>query len=159
MLAQETKQEEKELFRSRLQSLYDSVREWVRARYANARIREFTVTLNEEAVGRYDVAGIEIELPGAGRVRMEPRAMFALGARGWVDVRGPVGREILVWVSRNGPHIRMAEGDVGPDLNQVTKPIYPDVDDGWAWAPAVRGRLLHLTEEVFWGKLIATLSP
>ena len=77
MLAQDTRQQETELFHSRLQSLYDSVREWARARHADARIGEFTVTLNEEAVGRYDAAGIEVELPGAGRVRMKPRAMPA----------------------------------------------------------------------------------
>ena len=151
-------QKEIDQYLSRLDDLYASVKDWLLVCEPQARLRETTVELAEKLTGPYKAKSLEIGRPGKTAVRLVPRGMFMVGAHGRVDARSRLGREILVWVETGGPHIHMHVKEGDRTLEQVTRPLYTKVEEGWAWADEQRLSLLHLTERVFRDNVMASLS-
>lgn len=151
-------QEEIDQYLSRLRDLYASVKEWVRADEPQATFAETSVDLAEEFTGPYKAGSLEIARPGGIAVRLIPRGIFMVGAHGRVDARSRLGREILVWVETDSSHIHVRVGQGDRTLEQVTRPLYAEVEEGWAWADEQGCSLLHLTGEVFQGRVMGSLS-
>lgn len=153
-------QEEIARYERRLEELYDSVIAWVREEVPDAEVSDTTpVELNEQATGPYKVKSLEIAMPGRVPIRLVPRGIFVLGARGRVDVRSRLGREILYWVDYGGVSDSTSSA-VSSDstLDRITRPVYPDVEEGWAWGDESRRRLVHLDENVFRNNVLNSLS-
>jgi len=152
-------QKEVEQYRSRLGDLYSTIKRWLQTREPDAALSESRVDLVEEAAGPYHVKSLELARPGKPAIRFIPRGIFVVGAHGRVDAHSRLGREILVWVAKGGPALRTEVSVAGQkEIEQITRSLYPGVDEGWAWADEQHQKLSHLTEEVFWDKIIASLS-
>jgi len=150
--------EEVATYRSRLDDLYGRVRTWIRSRQRDASFSETVVELAEEATGPYKAKSLEIARPGKPSIRLVPRGIFMVGAHGRVDARSRLGREMLVWVEKGGPHVEIEESPGDVPWGRVIQPVYPVVEEGWVWCDEEQGRILPLTEEVFWTRVVPPLS-
>lgn len=150
--------EEIDQYLSRLRDLYASVKSWVRQSEPQAQFTQALVDLAEEFTGPYKAESLEVARPGRVAVRLIPRGIFMVGAHGRVDVRSRLGREILVWVETDSSHIHVRVGQGDRTLEHVTRPLYAGVEEGWAWANEQDCSLLHLTAEVFQGRVMSSLS-
>lgn len=158
MLDNAQRQKEIEQYHGRLDELYRSVADWVRSREPSAKFTETVVELAEQSIGAYKAKSFEIARPGKTAIRLIPKGIFIIGAHGRVDATSRLGREILVWTEKGGPHISTTIKEGARVLEQVTRPLYRNVEEGWAWGDERRRRLLHLTEDVFWNSVVASLS-
>lgn len=148
MLTADRAAEEVELFTRRLGELYVQVREWASAREPATTFTYGTVTRDEESAGVFTVRSMAVHLPGRPPLRLEPAALFNLGARGQVQVSGWWWHEPLYWVT--GDEANEAGNETDEDEMLVSRPAYPNVPRGWVWADPWNNRLVPLTEAVFW---------
>jgi hypothetical protein len=147
-----------ELYLARLETLYGCVERWVRSREPATRFTRTDVELSEEFTGPYKAKSLEIARAGRTAIRLIPRGIFMVGAHGRVDARSRLGREILVWVEKSGPDMRISLEEGGKLVEDVFQPLYPGVEEGWAWGDEQRRGLLHLSEDVFWTNVVVPLS-
>lgn len=143
---------------TRVQQLYGDVREWLSAEDARATFRDGEVALNEELVGRYNAQRLEATCSTGLKLTFVPRGLCVVGARGRVDVTGPLGREILVWVEEGGPALGFREGDEGAIEMVSGRAMYPGLPEGWAWEDIAGGRLRHVDRDVFLDQVVRSLS-
>jgi hypothetical protein len=145
-------------YRRNLDELYDGIRGWVVKRYPNATFRQTPVDLSEEATGVYQVQSLDVVIPGLPAVRLIPRGIFMVGAHGRIDVRSRLGREVLVWLETGGPALRVGirSGDEAEQM--ISRPLFPNISEGWAWSDSKRNEVQHLDEDVFWNRLVGPLT-
>jgi len=143
---------------ARVEQLYANVREWLAAQDARAAFQDGEVALNEELVGRYKAARLKVTCSDGLRLTFVPKGLCVVGARGRVDVMGPLGREILVWVERGGPALGFRESDGGSVEMVSGRPMYPGLPEGWAWEDIAGTRLRHLDRDVFLNHVVRSLS-
>ena len=79
--------------------------------------------------------------------------------RGWVDVTSRLGWEMLHWVEGDGPYPQGSGTPQDEREMMVGRPIYPGVPQGWVWPDRHLNRLLPLTEQVFWDRVMGRLLP
>ena len=135
----------------RIERLYSDVRNWMAALEPSAQFSETPIELVEEATGPYQAKSLEIARPSRPALRLIPQGRYVIGAEGRVDVRGRLGREILMWVRAGGPAVgfRSSPGN-GKILEElIGPPMFPGIAEGWAWSDEDRGELKHLDKDVF----------
>lgn len=142
----------------RLEDLYCQVREWLEAEEPTPTFRLSDVALNEELVGRYKAKRLEVTRSDGLKVTFLPKGLCVVGARGRVDVAGPLGPEILVWVEEGGPALGFREGDEGSIEMVSGRPMYPGLAEGWAWVDNAGTRLRHFDRDVFLERVVRSLS-
>src|SRR5437016_9153408 len=86
-------------------------------------VRASLVQIEEELTGPYAVPSLEVSIPTKTDIRLVPKGIYLIGAKGRVDARSRLGTEILVWVEEGGPALRMAVA--GDDVAPVTRPVFP----------------------------------
>ena len=69
--------------------------------------------------------------------------------RGRADARSRLGTQVLVWAQAGGPTLRIAVSDDDNEIETSTRPVFAGVPEGWAWTDNRKGKLVHLTEQVF----------
>ena len=149
--------EEVDGYRRRVDELYAELMGWITERQPDALFHHTPVELSEEATGVYQLQSLEVVLPGLPLVRFIPRGMFLVGARGRVDVRSRLGREVLLWVEAGGQELSTETN--GDEIEQVIgRPIFRDVKEGWAWTDSRRGNVLSLGPEVLWDRILVPLT-
>ena len=146
---------EADQYRRHLDELYDSVCRWVAGRYPKASFSHTPVHLSEEAIGVYQVESLDVAVPGLPAVRFVPRGIFMVGAHGRVDVRSRLGREVLMWVEPSGSAIG---NGISLEEEMITRPLFANVAEGWAWSDSTRNEIQHLDENVFWTRLYGPLT-
>ncbi|HEY2589850.1 MAG TPA: hypothetical protein VGI81_29165 [Tepidisphaeraceae bacterium] len=150
--------EEVDGFRRRVEDLYAKVQRWITARRPDAEFHRTQVELSEEATGVYQLDSLDVALPGLPSLRFVPRGIFMVGAHGRVDVRSRLGREVLVWLEAGEPSLATSEA-AGDDAERIiSRPIFRDVAEGWAWTDSKRGRVLPLAPEVLWDLVLEPLT-
>jgi hypothetical protein len=158
MLTAVRAQQEIDDYRHRVDALYDNLRAWIVARVPGAVFRQTTVQMNEEATGPYELESLDVTLPGFPAVRFVPRGIFMVGARGRVDVRSRLGRQALVWLEAGGPALTAA---VNPDQETemvISRPLFPNADEGWAWSDPKRTEVQPLSSDVLWDHILTPLT-
>jgi hypothetical protein len=145
-------------YRRHLVELYDEVRRWVANRYPTASFGHSGVDLSEEATGVYQVQSLDVSLPGLPALRFVPRGIFMVGAHGRVDVRSRLGREVLVWLEPGGPAIRFSTRSGDEAERVISRSLFPNISEGWAWSDYKRNEAKHLDEDVFWNRLLGPLT-
>ena len=159
MVSQDKTAEDVRRYASRLRELYDQVKQWIAESEPDARFSESAVQQNEEISGPYTVASLEVGRKAGPALRFVPRGMYMIGAQGRVDVKSRLGSETLVWVAAGGPaiHFRITVGGV-TEPEVAGRPLFPDVEEGWAWVDPGRRRLLHLDGEVFRTQILESIG-
>ncbi len=159
MLTADLATEQVQVYRDRLNELYCQVRGWVADRRPGTTFSESTVALSEESTGAYGAVSLDFVYADAGGIRLIPRGIFMVGAQGRVDVRSKLGRQMLVWVRSEGPSVTTAVADSASTSDEIaiSRPLFPDVPQGWAWTDDRRNRLVHLNEAIFWDHVMASL--
>ena len=158
MLTADQTHAEVDRYHGRLVDLYDEVRRWVANRSPNATFSQTRVDLSEEATGVYQVESLDIALPGLPAIRFVPRGIFMVGAHGRVDVRSRLGREVLVWLEPGGPAIQISTGLGDEAEHVISRSLFPNISEGWAWSDSKRNEAKHLDEDVFWDRLLRPLT-
>jgi hypothetical protein len=156
MLTAVRAQQEIDDYRHRVDALYDNVRVWILARLPGAVFHQTPVQMNEESTGPYELESLDVSFPGLPAVRFVPRGRFMVGARGRVDVRSRLGRQALVWLEADGPALT-----VSPDLETemvISRPLFPNADEGWAWSDPKRTAVRRLTSDVLWDHILTPLT-
>ena len=151
MLTADRAAEEVAHFTRRLDELYARVRGWASARDPAATFTYGTVTRDEESTGVFTVRSMTVHLPGRPPLRLEPAALFNLGARGQVQVSGWWWHEPLYWVT--GDEANDPGNEADEDEMLVSRPAYPNVPRGWVWLDAGRRTAVPLTAEAFWDRV------
>ena len=59
-------------------------------------VEHYNVTRNEQLVGNYEVPALKVISPNGNTVRIEPKALWIVGANGRVDIERPPRKEMLV---------------------------------------------------------------
>lgn len=147
-----------ELFTQRLDELYDLVEKAVLSEYSTAIITRTTpVVINEELTGIYTVKSLEVAIPNKPAIRFVPKGIYNIGARGRVDARSRLGKEVLVWVETGGPSVKVSIQEGEQEIESATRPVFSDVSEGWAWTDNQRTQLVHLTDQVFLARVLPEL--
>lgn len=142
----------------RVESLYESIREWMRQEDPEVEFTERDVTLNEELAGRYRAKTLKVLRPGRPAMAFVPRGVYMVAARGRVDVLSALGSEILVWVEAGGSAVAVRESGGAGTVSSSVRSLFPRVTAGWAWVNDTKTRLEHLTREVFLQRIAGPLS-
>lgn len=151
--------DEIELYRRRVAALYELVSKAVIEAEPSASVRRGPVVhLDEQLTGPYSVETLEVAIPGMPEIRLIPRGIYFIGARGSVDARSTLGRQHLVWVESEDdvPDTSAYNGDA--DIEIATRPVFPNVPEGWAWADERGVRLMPLTDRVFLDHVLPELA-
>ncbi|MBM4037006.1 MAG: hypothetical protein FJ290_00710 [Planctomycetes bacterium] len=141
----------------RVEELYANVREWM-SDEPGVEFSEGKTRLNEEYTGPYAAKVLKVKLNGGKALSFVPKGAYFIGARGHLDVSGPLWRETLVWVDEDGPAIAFKETAEGQVEVLQGRPMYPGVPRGWAWVDNSHRRLVHLDRKVFFRKLLRALT-
>jgi len=158
MLAATRINEEVNAYRGRVDGLYEDIRHWIAERRPDAVFSEMQVELSQEPTGVYNLRSLDVSVPGLPAVRFVPRGIFMVGARGRVDVRSRLGREVLVWVEAGGPVVKTTES-LGTELEtEISRPLFSNVAEGWAWSDSGRSQILALGPEVLWDRVLRPLT-
>ena len=145
------------LYQEKVRELYRQIGEAVRQHYPGAVVQSAPeVTIDEELTGPYSIEGLEIIMPDKSSIRLVPVGIYNIGARGRVDAHGPLSAEVLVWVQAGGPEIRSELKEKEDIIDAATRPVFPDVPEGWAWSD--RDSLIPLTREIISERLIPELT-
>ena len=158
MLTTARAQQEVVDYRQRVDDLYDNVQAWVVARLPAAQFHRTRVPLNEEATGPYEVESLEVSLPGLPAVRLVPRGIFMVGARGRVDVRSRLGRQALVWIEAGGPALTATVNPGQETETVISRPLFGNVAEGWSWSDPKRTELLPLSSDVLWEHVLTPIT-
>jgi hypothetical protein len=158
MLALTRINEEVGCYHSRVDSLYQDIRRWIIERSPGAVFAQTQVELSEEPTGAYKLQSLEVSLPGLPAVRFVPRGIFMVGAHGRVDVRSRLGREVLVWVEEGGPVLNVTEDFAIEPEAVISRPLFSNVGEGWAWSDFRRNQILPLDAEVLWDRVLKPLT-
>ncbi len=150
--------EEVDGYRHRVEGLYDDVRGWISERRPEASFAQTQVELAEEATGVYKLQSLDVSLPGLPAVRFVPRGIFMVGAHGRVDVRSRLGREVLVWVEAGGPVLTIAESAGREPEAEISRPLFRNVAEGWAWSDSKRSQVQALSPEILWDRVFGPLT-
>ena len=107
-----------------------------------------TKQINEEYIGIYDVASLEIQI-GAIKVRFDPIGTLVFGAKGRVDIHGPHGtvKFVLVPKTASSPMIRVIIQEAPVEVKDELEPV-----EEWAWkrrTPPPNIKYIELEEESF----------
>lgn len=145
-------------YRQRLEALYDLVERAVRTVDPTSRVvRTSEVTIDEQSTGPYTVPSLELDIPGRPEVRLVPKGIYNIGARGRADARSRLGTQVLVWVEGGGPRVKGAARVGEDEIETSTRPVFADVPEGWAWTDNRRVALVHLTEQVLIDQVLPEL--
>ena len=158
MLTAVRAQEEIEDYRHRVEALYDTVRRAIVARSPGAAFHQTQVQLNEEATGPYELESLDVSFPGIPAVRFVPRGIFMVGARGSVDVRSRLGRQTLVWLEAGGPALTAAVNPGQETETVISRPLFRNAAEGWAWSDPKRTEALPLGPDVLWDHVLTPLT-
>jgi hypothetical protein len=150
--------EEVSAYHARLDRLYQDVRRWITERRQDAGFSQTQVELAEESTGVYQVQSLEVSFPDLPAVRFVPRGIFMVGARGRVDVRSRLGREVLVWVEAGGPVLKITEIRGEEPEMEIGRPVFPNVAEGWAWTDDRHRQIMSLNSNVFWDQVLIPLT-
>ena len=145
-------------YRRRLDELHDSVRTWFTSVEPAARFSEREIELEEQLAGRYAAKVLAVDCGPGARWQFIPRGAYMVGARGRVDVRGPLGTGILVWVEEGGPALAFREVTRGHVEESRGRHIFPNVAEGWAWVDNDRRELRHLDRDAFLATVVESLK-
>jgi hypothetical protein len=145
-------------YRNRVDSLYKDLRGWIAERRPDAVFTTTDVELSEETTGAYKLQSLEVSLSGLPAVRFVPRGIFMVGAHGRVDVWSRLGREVLVWVESGGPHLEITENVGNEPESVISRPLFKNVAEGWAWSDPRHGQILALSAEVLWDRILRRLT-
>ena len=147
-----------DLFQQRLEDLYNLVEQAVRKIDPKTSItRTSAVQIDEQLTGTYTVHSLEVAIPGKLGIRLVPKGIYNIGARGRVDARSRLSTQVLVWVEAGGPALKISVRGGDQEIESATRPVFPDVQEGWAWTDNQRAQLLHLTEQVFLDRVLPEL--
>ena len=150
--------EEVNAYRGRVDGLYKDIQHWTAERRPDAAFSETPVELSEEPTGVYKLHSLDVSIPGRPAVRFVPRGIFMVGAHGRVDVRSRLGREVLVWVEAGGPVLEMNENFGKEPETEISRPLFSNVAEGWAWSDSSRSQILSLSSEVLWDRVLRPLT-
>lgn len=138
------------LYERRLDQLYDLVQKAARSIDPAANVvRTSMVQIDEQLTGLYSVPSLELSMSGKPGIRLVPKGIYNIGARGRVDARSRLGTQVLVWVEDGGPPLTTSFGDGNGVGESSTRPIFTGVRQGWAWSDNRHLSLTHLTDKVF----------
>lgn len=140
-----------------LKQLYSEVRSWLPA--SSFEVAQDTTSLNEAAVGRYQAPVLRIWRKDRTRVAsLVPKGARIIGARGQVDLAGPLDLEPILYLSTGGPTITSATSTKGEEIERYTRPFLKGVErEGWYYVedadpsiarPFGRDAFLDLLERV-----------
>jgi hypothetical protein len=145
-------------YQLRVNDLFKEVQHWITDRRLDAIFSQTPVELSEESVGAYKLLSLEVSIPGLPAVRFVPRGIFVIGARGRVDVRSRLGREVLVWVEAGGPALKIT-GNLDQDTEtEISRPLFSNVAQGWAWSDSKRSQILALSPLILWDQVLSPLT-
>jgi hypothetical protein len=80
-----------------------------------------------------------------------PVGAWIIGAEGRVDLVGLLDKEILVYLKKGGPHLKVKESTEPSDAREWSRPLFQGVDrPGWYWIEEKRlGRARLVTKQLF----------
>src|ERR1041384_6685679 len=105
-----------------LRQLYSDVRDWVPGK--RFEVSQDTTSLNEVAVGRYQAPVLQISERDRGRIAtLAPKGAWIIGARGRVDLIGPMDVQPILYLSAGGPTIKTTTSVGGEVLEHNTRPF------------------------------------
>ena len=112
------------------------------------RITWSTKQINEEYIGIYEVASLEVQI-GAIKVRFDPIGTLVFGAKGRVDMRGPHGKVKFVLVPKiaSSPVLRVIIQEAPVEVKDEPEPV-----EEWVWkrrTPPPNIKYIELEEESF----------
>ena len=146
-------------YERRINDLYDLVEKAVRRiDQATKVVRTSPVQINEQLTGPYTVPSLEVSIPGKPGIRLVPKGIYIIGARGRVDARSRLGTQVLVWAEAGGPALKIAVSEGDEAVESSTRPIFSGVPEGWAWTDNLKVNLVHLTEQVFINQVLPELA-
>jgi hypothetical protein len=144
--------EKKDVYVSRVHALMEDMRKWLEGTELAAKISE--VVVNERVPGDYTVDQLEIfDSKREPVAKVIPVGAYVIGAEGRVDIKGYIGKEIIVYM-KGSPAISAEENGV-----KNIRHYYKGIDhDGWYWIEDRRRmRALPFEKELFF-ELITMVS-
>jgi hypothetical protein len=151
-------EQEKSMWLGKINELYalveDSLSEYICTGLAQFAKNDISIT--EELIGKYAVQEALINL-GRQVIKLTPVGTFLIGARGRVDMKGPMGnvRFVIVPPDSTGPRIRITIGDSEVPADPIIPP------ETWAWkiaTPPPRVTYIDLTKESFREALMGVVN-
>ena len=145
-------------YKQRLEQLYDLVERAVKRINQEAKIvRNTQIEINEQLTGPYSVPSLEVSIPGNPGIRLIPKGIYNIGARGRVDARSRLSTQILVWVEDGGPSMTTNVREGETEFESASRPVFTGVPEGWAWTDNQHTELVHLTEQLFIDRVLPEL--
>jgi hypothetical protein len=95
-------------WRKQLQQLFDNIRQWCQTLPGGAYVQEEPLVMREERSGEYEASRLIITSNGQ-TMRVEPVALWIVGADGRVDLRGIGGPFTLLFSQQDGGWFYLAE--------------------------------------------------
>jgi len=141
-------QEHIDIYRERVNVLYLDVQKWVEP--LTTKMQEVEVL--ERVSGSYAVRSLEImKSDGSEVIRLEPVGTWIIGAEGRVDLKGYNGKEVIIYLTNDGPALNFSETESDGETSKSTMALFQGVEqDGWYWIEdSRRGRARLMTQELF----------
>lgn len=133
-----------------LEDLYAAVRSWLSS--SGFRTIRDTTSLHETATGRYQAPVLRIlRKDGSHLATLMPKGAWIIGAKGRVDLVGPMDIQPILLLASGGPALTTTTTIKGEEIERHTRPFFKGVDrEGWYYiddsSPAIAR---HLTKDAF----------
>lgn len=145
------------LYKSRLDELYQLIETAAVSIDPGTKVGRTNVQIDEQLTGAYTVRSLEVSIPGKPGIRLVPKGIYNIGARGRVDARSRLSTQTLVWVEAGGPMLQRDVLENGNEIESATQPLFAGVPQGWAWTDDRRVELVPLTERTFIDRVLPEL--
>jgi hypothetical protein len=146
-------QQQKEQWLNDLDGLYAQLKDYLQPYLAQGTIRVDVepCDIEEQFLGSYAAPSLKISFAGnnAGSIRVFPKGLHVVAAKGRVDIDGPNGTAMLVRVPESSNGQRMAHGD---ESNEAAKKSSDANDIAYVWKFVAKNPLttyIPLTKENF----------
>ena len=113
----------------------EKMSKWLEELGHHMSFQEKEITKIEEASGPYKARQFDILIDSTMTISLIPYAIWIIGAKGRIDIKGPSGIEKLVFFFPGGPGITTEIRDGGGNvINKSIHGFFSTIDEaGWYW--------------------------
>ena len=155
-----TKEQLRDEYLERVESLYEIIKEWMNQADPSAGLSRDEVDVREQDIAPYQAPVLVIDRQDCNQVRLLPRGRWIIGAEGRVDMKSDLGTETLVYVTEGGPYmVIQVLSESGLVLDDSMKPLAKDIiTEGWVYVQNRHLGMYPALDAYLFGRLLEILS-